>query len=92
MQPAPWKLVVGDPRHRFAPLVPAIRGMGCQKITLADSEFKLEFNSDKEREQIHLAGKQLDGAGGGGRTHTPNEGHEILSLARLPVPPLRPQQ
>jgi hypothetical protein len=29
------------------------------------------------------------GAGGGGRTHTAFTGHEILSLARLPVPPLR---
>src|SRR6266852_192017 len=29
------------------------------------------------------------GAGGGGRTHTAVAGHEILSLARLPVPPLQ---
>jgi integrase len=31
------------------------------------------------------------GAGGGSRTHTPLSGHEILSLARLPVPPLQRQ-
>src|SRR5262245_28557893 len=31
-----------------------------------------------------------DGAGGGGRTHTPSEGRWILSPVRLPVPPLRP--
>ena len=31
-----------------------------------------------------------DGAGGGGRTHTKSELRQILSLVRLPVPPLQP--
>jgi integrase len=34
-------------------------------------------------------GKDLAGAGGGNRTHTGGKPHKILSLARLPVSPLR---
>src|SRR5712692_6818804 len=36
-----------------------------------------------------LLRRERIGAGGGGRTHTAVAGHEILSLARLPVPPLQ---
>ncbi len=32
-----------------------------------------------------------DGAGGGGRTRTYSEVRQILSLVRLPVPPLQPE-
>ena len=47
-----------------------------------------EVGKVKRREVLKFAGER-DGPGGGSRTHTGSDPRQILSLLRLPVPPLR---
>jgi hypothetical protein len=72
---------LADASRKLNRLAGTISGTIGQTAANRDAETVLANGTD---------GKELAGAGGGNRTHTGGKAHKILSLARLPVSPLRP--
>ncbi len=84
-------------RTRLPPLAPALEATSLVPVQLRGRTEAAPLRwttcawlANRER-TLSLASVSEGGGSGGNRTHTPGDRREILSLLRLPVPPLSPR-